>query len=373
MACLGECHGLTRGAAAPAYREPMKFADALHRLPKVELHCHIEGTMRPATVLELAKANGIRLPAASSDDPYTYDSLTGFLEIFWLVQSVLCEPADWERLAYESIIDGAAHQLAYREAFFTPARHLASGQNLATVVEALDRGLSAAEDESGVRCSLILDFDRAFGPAAALQQAEALVALRSARSAGWERVIGVGMDSTELGIDPATFGAAYAVAAAAGLRRTAHQGENSPASAIATALDVLGCERIDHGISIFDDHELVQRCVDLRIPLTVCPNANVRINPEMCPSLPLHVFGRMREVGLLATLNTDDPSLTALDLTEEYVSVAAAFGYDWNTMVEVALDGVEGSWLDEADQLTLRNTVSHRAEELHRNLDAVNT
>ena len=351
----------------------MNFADALHLLPKVELHCHIEGTMRPATVVDLAQANGIALPPSTTDDLYTYDNLTGFLEIFWLVQSVLCTSSDWERLAYESIIDGATHQLVYREAFFTPARHLAAGQNLATIVAALDRGLSAAEDESGVRCSLILDFDRAFGPTAARQQAEALVALRSGRGAGWERVIGVGMDSTELGIDPAKFGDAYAIAGAAGLRRTAHQGENSPASAIATAVDVLGCERIDHGISLFEDRDLVQRFVDQRIPLTVCPNANIRINPDVCPSLPLHVFGRMREAGLLATLNTDDPSLTALDLTEEYVSVAGAFGYDWHAMVEVALDGVEGSWLDEADQLALRNTMIHRADELHRDLGTANT
>lgn len=193
----------------------MNFADALHLLPKVELHCHIEGTMRPSTVIDLAHANGITLPASNTDDLYTYDNLTGFLEIFWLVQSVLCTSNDWERLAYESIIDGATHQL-------------------------------------------------------------------------------------------------------------------------------------------------------------VCPNANVRINPDVCPSLPLHVFGRMREAGLVATLNTDDPSLTALDLTEEYVSVAGAFGYDWHAMVEVALDGVEGSWLDEADQLAVRNTVIHRADELHRDLGTAN-
>ena len=142
----------------------MNFADALHLFPNVELHCHIEGTMRPATVVDLAQANGITLPASTTDDLYTYDNLNGFLEIFWLVQSVPCTSNDWERLAYESIMDGAAHQLVYRDAFFTPARHLAGGQNLTNIVEALDSGLSAAEDESGVRCSLILDFDRAYGP-----------------------------------------------------------------------------------------------------------------------------------------------------------------------------------------------------------------
>ena len=334
--------------------------EAIRALPKVELHCHIEGTMRPATVAALATRNGIALPTADPNDLYTYENLTGFLKVFWLVQSVLATPGDWERLAYESLIDGAAHGLAHREAFFTPARHLAEGQDLGSIVAALDRGLALAEAETGATCTLILDFDRAYGPAAALEQADAMHALRRAAAPGTNRVVGVGMDSTELGIDPATFAPAYAVATKAGLRKTAHQGENSAASAIATAVDVLGCERIDHGISIFGDPELVARFAAERIPLTVCPNANVRINPDVCASLVDHVYPRMRAAGLLATLNTDDPGLTDLDLTQEYANVASAFGYGWDDLVAIALDGVESSWLgpDERAALTTRITSS---------------
>ena len=334
--------------------------EAIRALPKVELHCHIEGTMQPATVADLATRNGIALPTSDLNDLYTYENLTGFLEVFWLVQSVLVTPDDWERLAYESLVDGAAHGLAHREAFFTPARHLAEGQDLGGIVAALDRGLSQAEAETGATCTLILDFDRAYGPAAALEQADAMHALRRAAAPGTNRVVGVGMDSTELGIDPATFAPAYAVATKAGLRKTAHQGENSAASAIATAVDVLGCERIDHGISIFGDPELVARFAAERIPLTVCPNANVRINPDVCASLVDHVYPRMRAAGLLATLNTDDPGLTDLDLTQEYANVASAFGYGWDDLVAIALDGVESSWLgpDERAALTTRITSS---------------
>jgi adenosine deaminase len=328
------------------------------KLPKVELHCHIEGTMRPSTLSELAKANNITLPVSDPGDLYAYDNLTGFLSVFWLVQSVLCRPQDWERLAYESIIDGAKHGLVYREAFFTPARHLAAGQRLDVIIAALDRGLAAAEADTGVQCALILDFDRAFGPAAATEQAIRLAQLRHSRLPSADRVIGVGMDSTELGIDPATFVDAYTLAAQTGLRRTAHQGENSPASAIATAVDVLGCERIDHGISIFEDADLVSRFVDQQIPLTVCPNANVRINPDVCPSLTDHVFPRMRAEGLLATLNTDDPSLTNLDLTQEYSNVADAYGYHVNDMIDITLDGITASWLDPSDQQILRILVA---------------
>ena len=338
--------------------------EAVRALPKVELHCHIEGTMRATTVAALAKRNGIALPTTHPNDLYTYENLTGFLEVFWLVQSVLCEPDDWEQLAYESLVDGADHGLAHREAFFTPARHLAAGQDLATIIAALDRGLSRAERETAATCTLILDFDRAYGPAAAVEQAEALLELRRTARPGTARVVGVGMDSTELGIDPATFKPAYEIAARAGLHRTAHQGENSPASAIATAVDVLGCERIDHGISIFGDPSLVARFVDARIPLTVCPNANVRINPDVCVSLAEHVFPRMRAAGLLATLNTDDPGLTDLDLTQEYANVAAAYDYGWDDLVAIAHDGVESSWLDADDRRALTLRISTAAGDL---------
>src|SRR6266540_4231513 len=137
------------------------LAEGLDRLPKVELHCHVEGTMRPATVVELARRNGVALPAADPTELYRYDSLDGFLRVFWLVQSTLVTRDDWARLAYESVVDGAVHGLIHREAFFTPARHLASGQDLASIVAGLDEGIAAAEVETGVTCLLIADMDRA--------------------------------------------------------------------------------------------------------------------------------------------------------------------------------------------------------------------
>lgn len=339
-----------------------RYADALRLLPKVELHCHIEGTMRPSTVVELAQRNGIPLPTADPVELYRYENLSGFLEIFWLVQATLGSRDDWARLAYESVIDGAAHGLRYREAFFTPGRHLAAGQDLADVVAGLDDGLSAAESETGVRCRMIFDIDRAFGPEAGLESVTRLVALLGSGAPGAERVIGLGMDSTEFGIDPASFAASYALAATAGLRRTAHQGENSPAAAIRTALDVLGCERIDHGISVFEDPSLVSRMRDERIAFTVCPGANVRINPDVCGELAAHVFPKMRSEGLLATLNTDDPALVGLDLSLEYAEVAAAFGYDLAEMAAIALDGVEASWAPEDEKAVLRREISQAVE-----------
>ena len=304
------------------------LATALQRLPKVELHCHIEGTMSSETLMELARRNGVALPTADPAELFHYDSLDGFLRVFWLAQSALAGREDWARLAYESLVEGAAHGVVHRESFFTPARHLDRGQALGDIVAGLDEGLAAAEAETGSRCLLIADMDRAFGPAAGLALVRQLAELRSTAAPGIERVIGVGMDSTELGIDPVSFRPAYDAARAAGFRLTAHQGENSPVSAIAACLDVLGVERVDHALSILEDPELVARVADARVPLTVCPTSNVLI-ANAFERLEDHSYPQMREAGLLATLNTDDPAFIDLDLGEEYRAVAEAFGWGW--------------------------------------------
>jgi adenosine deaminase len=339
------------------------LAEALDRLPKVELHCHVEGTMRSATLVELARRNGVALPTDDPTELYRYDSLDGFLRVFWLVQSTLATRDDWARLAYESVVDGVAHGLVHRESFFSPGRHLAGGQNLTDIIAGLDEGIAAAEAETGVSCLLIADMDRAFGPAAGLALVESLADLRRSRATGIERVIGVGMDSTEVGIDPVSFLPAYQAARAAGFRLTAHQGENSPASAIAACIDVLGVERVDHGLTILGDPELVKRVAASRIPLTVCPTSNVRI-ANAFERLEDHVYPQMRASGLLATLNTDDPALSNLDLGTEYRAVAAAFDWGWEDMVAIALDGVEACWLDESGKAARRREIREAATAL---------
>jgi adenosine deaminase len=342
-------------------------AIALDRLPKVELHCHVEGTMRPDTVVELARKNGIPLPSADPTELYRYSSLDTFLEVFWLVQATLGTREDWARLAYESVVDGAVHGLVYRETFFTPARHLAAGQDLAEIIAGLAEGLEAAEKETGARVMLICDIDRAYGGGAGLELVERLVELRRAGAAGTERVLGLGLDSTEKGVDPTQFAEAFQLAVRTGLRRTSHQGEETPPSYIRTGLDVLGCERIDHGLSSIQDPELTRRLSEQRIPLTVCPNSNVLI-ANAVPRLELHPYRRMREAGLLATLNTDDPALTDLDLGKEYLSVMEAFAFTWDDMVRISLDGVEGTWLDPGEKATLTARVQREAAELAASL-----
>jgi adenine deaminase len=327
--------------------------DVYDAIPKVELHCHVEGTVRPSTVMELARKNGRTLPTDDPTQLYRYTSLNSFLAIFWLVQELLADREDWARAAYESVIDGAAHGLRYREMFFTPARHLAAGQDLGEIVAGLTGGIERAEVETGARCMLVCDIDRAYGGAAGLELIERLAPLR--RDGRAERVIGMGMDSTERGVDPRDFADAFRLGRSLGLRLTSHAGEDTGPDNIAVALDALGIERIDHGLAILGDDALTGRVAEARIPLTVCPNSNIVI-ANRYDRLEQHPFRRMRQAGLLATLNTDDPAMTDLDLGKEYRSVAHALRMPWSEVEAVALDGVEATWLDDGEKARLRRT-----------------
>jgi adenosine deaminase len=334
--------------------------DVFDRIPKVELHCHVEGTVRPTTVVELARKVSRPLPVADPRELYRYDSLDSFLAVFWLVQELLVEPADWARIAYESLIDGSAHGLRYREMFFTPARHLGAGQDLAGIVAGLTDGIEAAETETGIRCFLIADVDRAFGPAAGLELVERLGEIR--RSGGGDRVIAVGADSTELGVDLRSFGRAFEAARRLGLHRTCHAGEAVGVGPdnIRIALDVLGAERIDHGIAIAEDPALMRRAAAERIPLTLCPVSNVVIANRFA-TLADHPLREIRAAGIPITINTDDPAMIESDLGEEYRRVSAALDLSTSELTDLAAEGPDSTFLDQVDRAALaRDIAEHR-------------
>jgi len=327
--------------------------DRFDAIPKVELHCHVEGTVRPSTVIELARKHGRHLPTDDPTELYRFHSLDSFLAVFWLVQELIGDREDWARVAHESLVDAAPHGLRYREMFFTPARHLAAGQSLGEIVAGLTEGIESAERETGARCALICDVDRAYGGTAATELATALRELR--RSGAADRVIGLGMDSTERGVDPGDFAPAYAIARASGLRATGHAGEDTGPENIAAAIDALALERIDHGIAVVEDADLMARLAAARIPFDVCPTSNIVIANRYA-TLADHPFRHMRAAGLLVTINTDDPAMTDLDLGTEYRNVADAMGYDFDDMCAIAVEGVEATWLDDSEKATLRTS-----------------
>ena len=220
------------------------------------------------------------------------------------------------------------------------------------MLEGLGAGLAAGDAEAGCQTRVIVNMDRSYGGEAGLQLVTELIGLRRAGAPGADRVIGIGMDSTELNVNPLSFAPAYREAAAAGLRRTAHQGQSSPAATIGVAATGLGVERIDHGVSLIEDPDLVAFFADRRIPLTMCPTSNVVV-ARACSSVARHPLPALRAAGVLVTLNTDDPALIDIDLAREYASCAAAWGWDFDQMVALALDGVEASWLDDSGKRAL--------------------
>ncbi len=325
----------------------MDYEEYLRRLPKVELHCHVEGTLRPATVVELADKHGVALPTHNVHHIYDYASIYEFLEIFRLVNSIVIDRDDFARVAYESLEDGVKlGNLKYREMFFNPTLHTTRGVPMATIVDGLIDGARAAEADLGVRCFLIADVYRQDPVPMALQMVEEVIEHRR------DEVIGLGMDAAEAPDPPEQFAECFALAANAGLHRTSHASEDAPPVNITTCLDVLGCERIDHGYHILDDDAVVERCRDDGIHFTCCPTSTAVVYGW--PDLTTHPINGMLAAGLLVHLNSDDPTMFHTDIGKEYVDFVGQNGYPPEVAKAMVLNGVEAAWLDPSDRSSLR-------------------
>jgi adenosine deaminase len=327
----------------------LEYTEYLRRVPKVELHCHVEGTLRPATVLDLAKRHDIALPTSKVDEIYAYDTIYEFLEIFRLVNSTVIERNDFARVAYESIEDGVKlGNLKYREMFFNPTLHTTRGVAMATIIDGLVDGCAAAETDFGVRCRLIADVYRQDPPAMALQMTEEVIAHRR------PEVIGLGMDAAEAPDPPEQFVESFALAGRAGLHRTSHSAEDGPAANITTCLDRLGCERIDHGYHILEDPEVVARCRDQGVFFTCCPTSTAVVYGW--PDLTTHPITGMIAQGLNVMLNSDDPTMFHTDIGKEYVDFCGQNHYGPEVVRGLVLNGVEATWLDASEKAALRQT-----------------
>lgn len=338
------------------------YDEFLRRVPKVELHCHFEGTVRPATFADLARKHGVPLPTDDVDRLYDYDSIYEFLKIFAMVSSTLIDREDFARAAYESIEDGVKlGNLRYREMFFNPTLHTKRGVPYATVVDGLVDGIRSAETDFGVPCRLIADVYRQDSPEEAREMVEQVLAHRP------DELIGLGMDGAEAPDPPEQFVEAYRLAGGGGLRLTAHACEDAPAKNIATCLDVLGCERIDHGYHILGDDALVERCREEEITFTVCPTATAvcYFDPE---DYTKHPIREMAARGLKIMVNSDDPSMFHTDIGSEYVKMAAAAGWEPATIRELTLNGVDGSWLSDDEKRRLRREFTEELDRLEAGL-----
>ncbi|UDY35487.1 adenosine deaminase [Dermatobacter hominis] len=320
----------------------------LRALPKVELHCHVEGAARASTIAELARRNGVALPVEDPEELFEFEDLNQFLDVYGVICRSLVTVDDFRRITYEALEDAVAAGVRYREMFVSPAFVMGFGVPLATVWEGVAQGLADAHADLPVRCRMVLDVDKPSGPAAAME----LVAFAAEQDR--DVLVGIGADSVERGIDHAAFAPVFAAAADAGLHRTCHAGEDGPAANIRTAIEQLGVERVDHGFRLLDDPELTRRVVDEGIALTSCPLSNVLI-ARVVPDVGHHPFIEQRRQGVRATLNSDDPGMTRTDVTDDFLAVHRELGADLHELEQVVLDAVDASFAPDDEKVALRS------------------
>ena len=339
----------------------MDYAEYLRRLPKVELHCHVEGTLRPQTVAELARAHDIELPTTDVDRIYDYETIYEFLQIFRLVNSTVITQGDFARIAYESLQDGVElGNLKYREMFFNPTLHTTRGVPMATIIDGLADGCAAAEKDFGVRCRLIADVYRQDPPEMARQMTEEVIANRR------DELIGLGMDAAEAPDPPEKFVESFTLAGNAGLRLTSHASEDGPPANITTCLDVLGCERIDHGYHILEDEDVVARCRDEGIHFTCCPTSTAVVYGW--PDLTTHPINGMMRAGLLVHLNSDDPTMFHTDIGKEYVDFVGQNDYAPEIAKQLVHNGIDATWLDASEKAELHRSFDDEIAALDKEL-----
>jgi adenosine deaminase len=312
----------------------------LREMPKVELHVHVEGTLEPELMFELAARNGVRLPYASVEEvrrAYQFTDLQSFLDLYYAGAGVLVSEQDFHDLAWAYLTRVAGQTVRHVELFFDPQAHTDRGVPFETVVTGLRRALAEGERRLGISSKLILCFLRHLSADAAMATLEQALPFRS-----W--ITGVGLDSSEIGYPPEKFARVFQRARAEGFRAVAHAGEEGPPEYIWQALDLLGVERIDHGIRCLEDPRLVARLVAERVPLTVCPLSNVRL--RVFSTLAEHSLKRLLDAGLCVTVNSDDPAYFGGYVLENYHPVQTVLGLTRDDVLRLARNAIEASFLD---------------------------
>ena len=334
--------------------DPACLPALLRAMPKAELHMHIEGSLEPELIFELARRNRVALPYPSVEAlraAYAFTDLQSFLDIYYAGASVLLTEADFFEMGMAYFRRAAADRVVHAEIFFDPQTHTERGVPIGVVIEGLHRACETAQRELGVSALLILCFLRHLSEDAALATLEAALPHRA-------KFVGVGLDSSERGHPPEKFSRAFARARELGLRAVAHAGEEGPPAYIGTALDVLKVERIDHGVRCLESPALVRRLAAARTPLTVCPLSNVKL--RVFDTMADHNLARLLDAGLCVTINSDDPAYFGGYVNDNnravFSSLSALTAHDAHTLLCNSFEAsflpaeVKASWITRLDE-----------------------
>ena len=310
-------------------------------IPKAELHMHIEGSLEPEMMFALAQRNGLELPFPDVDairQAYQFDCLQDFLDLYYQGMSVLVTEQDFYDLTWAYLERCKAQNVVHTEIFFDPQGHTERGVAFATVIDGIWNALCDGETKLGISSCIIMCFLRH------LDEKSAFSTL--AESMPWrDRIIGVGLDSSEMGHPPSKFTNVFQKAGELGFKRVAHAGEEGPPEYVYEALDLLNIDRIDHGNRALEDEALVRRVVSEQIAMTVCPQSNLRL--AVIGDMREHPLRRMLEAGIKATVNSDDPAYFGGYMNENFESVCNALQLGRSHVRELVVNSFEASFLDQ--------------------------
>ncbi len=316
--------------------------DWLNALPKVELHLHLEGSLEPELMFELAHRNNIELPFESVEQlrcAYEFNNLQDFLDIYYQGANVLQTEQDFYDLTWAYLIKCQQQNVIHVEPFFDPQTHTDRGISFETVINGISRALIDGEAQLGITSKLIMCFLRH------LSEDEAFVTLRQAEPF-LDQIIAVGLDSSELGHPPEKFSRVFARARELGLLTVAHAGEEGPAEYIWTAINDLKVSRVDHGVRSVDDPELMAQLVETQMPLTVCPLSNTKLC--VFDDMSQHNILGMLEQGVCVTVNSDDPAYFGGYMTENFVALAQGLDMNKGQAKQLVLNSIAASFADDA-------------------------
>ena len=319
-----------------------RLPELLRTMPKAELHMHIEGSLEPELIFALAKRNGVAIPYQSVEElrnAYAFTNLQSFLDIYYAGASVLITEQDFYDMASAYFVKAAADNVIHAELFFDPQTHTARGVAMATVVNGLHRACVDAEANLGVSALLIMCFLRHLSEEDAFETLEQALPYQ-------DKLVGIGLDSGELGNPPEKFARVFSRCRALGFRLVAHAGEEGPPAYVWTALDVLQVERIDHGVQSSKDAALMQRLARDQIALTVCPLSNLKL--RVFSNLASHNLGQLLDAGLMATVNSDDPAYFGGYMNENFTQTFAATGLNSQHAYTLAHNSFQASFIDDS-------------------------
>jgi len=325
----------------------MSIESFITHLPKAELHCHIEGTLEPAMLVDMAARNGVSLAYKTVEAvraAYQFDALQDFLDIYYQGMAALLTARDFHDLARAYFEKAAVQNIRHLELFFDPQAHLARGVDFGAVIDGLTSAMESAQRDLQITSKLIMCFLRHLPTADAM---ETLAAAEKYRA----HITGVGLDSSERGYPPELFTEVFAAARAQGYRCVAHAGEEGPAAYIIGALDALQVERIDHGNAAIADEKLLARLAAEQTPLTMCPLSNLKL--RVIDDMRVHPIKRMFELGIRVTVNSDDPAYFGGHLNDNYTAIADALDLDATTLAQLARNSITASFADDARQQQL--------------------